>query len=305
MDAMTRYNPGVHRFAVFVVVWTVLLLVAGALVTSEQAALSVPDWPLSYGSLTPPMVGGVQFEHTHRVLAMILGIWTIILAALVWIKDRRPRLRALAAIALLAVVVQGILGGLTVLKLLQYWLPVMHACFAQLFLAAVLSIAIFTSRWWLSEHTPLEAGNGPSIHAVATVNACIIFLQVVLGAGFRHQDIPVWPHIVGAFVVFGSITWTALVMHSRYAQSREISKARIMLHAIFGLQFLLGFGALWTRISTAQAPSPVPVMVVFTVIHTVVGALLFALSIAVVLICYRLVPRRGELAPATQGQATV
>jgi cytochrome c oxidase assembly protein subunit 15 len=301
----TKYNAGVHRFSVFVVLWTILLLIAGALVTSNEAALSVPDWPLSYGTLTPPMVGGIVYEHTHRVIAGILGVFTIALAVLIWVKDQRRWLRWFGVIAVAAVIVQAVLGGEVVRQLLRYWLPVMHACFAQLFLAAVLSIAIFTSRWWMSEHANLDDHGSPSIHALAIANAAVIFLQVVLGAAFRHQNISVWPHVAGSFVVFATVTWTAIAMRSRFGQSPEISMARILLHSIFGLQFLLGFGALWSRITTAQAPQPMPMMVAFTVVHTVLGAILFALSVAIVLICYRLVPRRREFAAATERPAAV
>ena len=84
------YHPGIHRYALFVVCWTVGLLTAGALVTSEDAALAVPDWPLSYGTLNPPMVGGIAFEHSHRLIAAALGFLVIILAFLLWRKDERP-----------------------------------------------------------------------------------------------------------------------------------------------------------------------------------------------------------------------
>jgi cytochrome c oxidase assembly protein subunit 15 len=298
----TAYNPGVHRFAVFVVIWTVLLLIAGALVTSNQAALSVPDWPLSYGSLTPPMVGGIRYEHSHRLIAAGLGFLTIALAILIWAKDNRRWLRWFGVIAVAGVVVQAILGGEVVRQLLHYWLPVMHACFAQIVFAAVLSIAVFTSRWWVSEHTQLEDVGSPSIHTLAILNAAVIFFQVVLGAGFRHQDIPVWPHIAGAFIVLAMVVWTAVVLRKRFGASREMSRARILLHAVFGTQFVLGFGAYWSRLTTADAPQPMPVMVALTVTHTVVGALLFALSVVVVLICYRLVPRRREVAAAAPSQ---
>jgi len=298
----TAYNPGVHRFAVFVVIWTVLLLIAGALVTSNQAALSVPDWPLSYGSLTPPMVGGIRYEHSHRLIAAGLGFLTIALAILIWAKDNRRWLRWFGVIAVAGVVVQAVLGGEVVRQLLHYWLPVMHACFAQIVFAAVLSIAVFTSRWWVSEHTQLEDVGSPSIHTLAILNAAVIFFQVVLGAGFRHQDIPVWPHITGAFIVLAMVIWTAVVLRKRFGASREMSRARILLHAVFGTQFVLGFGAYWSRLTTADAPQPMPMMVALTVTHTVVGALLFALSVVVVLICYRLVPRRREVAAATASQ---
>jgi cytochrome c oxidase assembly protein subunit 15 len=299
------YNPGVHRFAVFVVCWTILLLVAGALVTSNDAALAVPDWPLSYGTLTPPMVGGIVYEHSHRVIAAGLGVLTLILAVLIWVKEKRRWLRWFAVIAVGGIVAQGILGGQVVIQLLRYWLPVMHACFAQIMFGALLSIAVFTSKWWISEQPQLEDRGSLSIHTLAVLNAVVIYFQVILGAGFRHREIPVWPHIAGAFVVLALVMWTAVVLRKRFEKSREMFRARILLHAMFGTQFLLGFGAYWSRIKTAEAPQPMPVMVTLTVIHTVVGALLFGTAIMIVLLCYRLVPRRGEVAATTQRQVAV
>jgi hypothetical protein len=140
---------------------------------------------------------------------------------------------------------------------------------------------------------------------VAIANAEVIFLQVVLGAGFRHQEIPVWPHIVGAFVVMAAVVWTAIVLRKRFGASPELSKARKFLHAIFGIQFLLGFAAYWARLTTVGAAQPMPVMVWMTVVHTVFGAILFAFSVFIVLICYRIVPRRGEVAAAAPRQVAV
>jgi heme a synthase len=301
----TAYNPGVHKFAIFLAVCTFCLLIAGALVTSNDAALSVPDWPLSYGTLTPPMVGGIRYEHTHRVIAATVGLLTIVLAFLLWRKDERRWVRNLGFAAIGVVIAQGVLGGLTVLLFLHYGIPVAHACLAQIFFGIIVSLAVFTSPWWTSERAQLDDRGSPSIHTLATLNAVVIFLQVVLGAGFRHRDIPVWPHVAGAMVVLGIVTWTAVVLRKRFGASREISKARILLHAIFGTQFLLGFGAWWSRVSTADAPQPMPVMVTLTVVHTVVGALLFALSVIVVLVCYRLVPRRREVAAPASRQVAV
>jgi heme a synthase len=302
----STYNAGVHRFAVFTVCWTILLFVAGALVTSKDAALSVTDWPKSHGVWVPPLSslqGGDFFEFSHRFVAGGLGIFTLLLAVLLLVKEGRVWLRWLGAIAVLGVVVQAILGGQVVIRLLHYWLPVIHACFAQIVLAAVLGIAVFTSTWWVSERPQLEDKGSPSIHFVAMLNAIVIYLQVILGAGFRHKDIPIWPHAVGALVVLTTVTWTAVALRKRFEASREIGKARILLHAIFGTQFLLGLLAFWSRRTTADAPQPMPVMVWLTVIHTVVGAILFAFSVLVVLMCYRLVPRGGEVA-ATAPQMT-
>jgi heme A synthase len=156
---------------------------------------------------------------------------------------------------------------------------------------------VFTSRWWISERPQLADRGTPSIQSVALVNAGVIFLQVVLGAGFRHSEIPVWPHIVGAFAVMATVTWTAVALRKRFGDSAELSRARALLHAMFGLQFVLGFGAYWVRLASEKA-GPTSLTVIVTVTHTVVGALLFAFSILIALICYRLVPRGREVAAA-------
>jgi cytochrome c oxidase assembly protein subunit 15 len=300
----STYHPGVHRFSVFVVCWTVLLFVAGALVTSKDAALSVTDWPKSHGTWVPPLSslqGGDFFEFSHRFVAGGLGIFVLLLAILLLVKESRAWLKWLSVIAVLGVVVQAILGGQVVIRLLHYWLPVIHACFAQIVFGAVLGIAVFTSKWWVSERPQLEDSGTPSIHSIAVLNAVVIYLQVIVGAGFRHKEIPIWPHAAGALAVLGVVTWTAVTLRKRFGASRELSKVRILLHAIFGAQFLLGLAAYWSRLTTADAPQPMPVMVTLTVIHTVVGAILFAFSVLVALMCYRLIPRGREVAaPAPQ-----
>src|SRR5260370_18661763 len=140
------YNPALHRFALFVASCTLLLLVAGALVTSNDAALSVPDWPLSYGTITPPMVGGIVYEHSHRVIAATIGFLTILLAVWLWLKEERPAVRWLGVTALGTVIPQGVLGGMTVLFNLHYGFPVEHACLAHLFFSATIALALFNTR---------------------------------------------------------------------------------------------------------------------------------------------------------------
>src|SRR5256885_11344140 len=109
----STYNRGIHRFANFVVAWTVLLFIAGALVTSKNAALSVPDWPKSFGTWFPSLrqlAGGAFFEHSHRVIAGGLGIFTLALAILIWRKDERRWLRWFGVIAVAGVAVQAVVG---------------------------------------------------------------------------------------------------------------------------------------------------------------------------------------------------
>ena len=122
-----------HRYILFTAFCTFLLLIAGALVTGNEAGLSVPDWPLSYGSLTPPMIGGIFYEHGHRMIASFVGLLTVILAFWIWKQEKRKPVRIVAFSALGAVIAQGVLGGLTVLLFLPAPVSVMHACLAQTF----------------------------------------------------------------------------------------------------------------------------------------------------------------------------
>jgi cytochrome c oxidase assembly protein subunit 15 len=301
----SAYHSGVHRFAVFVLLWTVLLFVAGALVTSNAAALSVPDWPKSFGTWFPSLrqlVGGAFFEHSHRVIAGVLGVLLLVETVLIWRQDQRKWLRSFALTAVGGVVVQSILGGEVVRRLLQYWLPVLHACFAQIMFGAILCLAVFTSNWWMAEHQQLEDRGGISIHTLALLNAIVMFVQVFFGAAFRHQYAAIWPHLVGSAAVLGVMIWTAAVLRKRFEDSRELTFGRTLLHSMVGMQILLGVAAYWSRLSTADAPQPMPVMVWLTVIHTVFGALVFASSILVVLLCSRLVPRRGTVAVSSRPQ---
>ena len=300
------YRRGVHRYAVFVFCWTILLLIAGALVTSKDAALSVADWPTSFGRWFPPLKllsGGAFFEHSHRVIAFILGLLLLAEAILIWFVEERRWLRWFALAAVAGVVAQAILGGEVVRRLLHYWLPVLHACFAQIMFGAILSMAVFTSKWWVEQRESLDDKEGISIHFLAVLNAMVMFLQVFLGAGFRHQYAPIWPHIVGAFAVLGMVIWTAGTLRRRFDSSRELGFGRALLHSMLGVQILLGVAAYWSRVATHDAPQPMPAMVLLTVVHTVFGALLFAASILVVLMCYRLVARRGAVAVPSERQA--
>jgi len=297
------YHPGVHKFALCVVAWAIVLLTAGALVTSEDAALAVPDWPLSYGTLNPPMIGGIAFEHSHRLIAAGLGFLIVILSFLLWRYEERPWMRWLGFAALGGVIFQGFLGGLTVLKLLHYWLPVMHACTAEIMFAILVSIAFFTSQWYMQDLPQYPDSSNPSIHFIVTLNALVIFLQVLVGAGFRHKYLSLRPHVFGAPIVLALVIWTAAVLRRRFPDVPAMGWMRKLLHSIVGLQIVLGVIALWARIHSADDPQPMPTVVISTVVHTVIGAIFFATSIITVLVCDRLVPgRRQVLVATTKGE---
>src|SRR2546423_3707977 len=143
-----------HRFATFVAGCTVLLVLAGSLVTSTASGLSVPDWPTSYGwsmFTFPPSkwVGGILYEHSHRLIASTFGFLTIVLAVWLWISEPRRWLRRLGLAALGAVVAQGVLGGITVLLFLPAIISTAHAGLAEIFLCLTVAIALFTSPAWV------------------------------------------------------------------------------------------------------------------------------------------------------------
>src|SRR6202789_848375 len=184
----------VHRFAVFTACCTFLLLIAGALVTSNDAGLSVPDWPLSYVSLLPPMVGGIFYEHGHRMIATAVGILTIVLAILLARSEPRRWVRNLGWTALGLVIAQGILGGLTVKFLLPPPISTAHATLAQLFFITIIGITLFTGTWWQSDLPLLEDTGTPRLRGLAALTTFMILLQLVMGAGFRHGAFGILPH---------------------------------------------------------------------------------------------------------------
>src|SRR5436190_9532510 len=201
---MTRSsnNPWLHRFAVVTAVATLFLICVGGLVTSKGVGMAVPDWPTTYGynPFTFPFskwVGGVFYEHSHRLVASAVGLLTTILAVWVWLKEERRWLRWLGVAAFLAVSAQGVLGGLRVTQLKDE-LGIFHAALAQLFFVLVCGIALFTSKWWRSAASPIRLKAELRTVYVATV---LIFVQLVIGATMRHQHaglaIPDFPMAYG------------------------------------------------------------------------------------------------------------
>src|SRR5437870_9793784 len=150
------HNIGLHRFALFTAFCTVFLIFVGGLVTSTGSGLSVPDWPTTYGwnMFTFPFskwVGGIFYEHSHRMVASFVGFLTIILTVWTWLGVKRAWVRWLSAAALGAIILQGVLGGLTVIFLLPAPISTLHACLAHTFFCMVIAIAVFTSPQWKRE----------------------------------------------------------------------------------------------------------------------------------------------------------
>jgi cytochrome c oxidase assembly protein subunit 15 len=300
----TNYNRGLHRFSIALACCTLLLVVAGGLVTSRDAGLSVPDWPLSYGQLMPPMEGGILYEHGHRMIATTVGFLTIILMTWLLRAEKRRWLKNLGIIALLAVIVQGVLGGLTVIYLLPWWISTSHACLAQLFFSTTVAIALFTSDWWQQNPSFTEENHKFPVRSLSLAAPILVLSQLALGAAARHKAIGSIYHISWAPVVTGVILWVSLRILLHYAQNRELRTAAMALLSITFCQVFLGIAAYMTRIAYADAVQPMPLMVTFTVIHVAVGALTMASAVALAILVRRNVPAVSPAFATTQCATT-
>lgn len=279
-----RATPvALHRFAVFTAASTFCLLIAGALVTSRDAGLSVPDWPLSYGQWMPPMIGGIFYEHGHRMIASFVGLLTIILALWLWRAEPRRWVRRLGLAALGAVVAQGLLGGMTVLFLLPTAVSVGHACLAQLFFSMTVVLALVTSPGWHRQPAPgpdpPPGVRWPSLKALCVLASAMIFVQLLMGAAFRHKGFGIIPHLIGACVVAAVVLWIMARVAAAHASEAGIFGWALAINGLLMLQLVLGAGAYWIRDITQDASQPLLSMVVLTVAHVVLGAALLASSV--------------------------
>jgi heme a synthase len=284
-----KYNRALHLYCIIMSVLTGGLLTAGALVTSNDAGLSIPDWPLAYGSMVPPFVGGIRYEFSHRVIAGCVATLTVVLAAWIWKVESRRWVRLFGWIALGTVICQAILGGMTVIFRQPIPISVAHACVAQLFFCSIVSLALFTSRWWLGNSNSISDIGSPSVRTLAILTAVATFCQLVLGAAFRHKGSGIGPHLVGAAVVTGMVIWTAATMRNRFPSTPAFFRCRMILHSLIGIQIMLGVAAWWSRIATHDYPQPMPSMVALTVAHVVFGALTLAGTVVVALVTRHLI----------------
>jgi cytochrome c oxidase assembly protein subunit 15 len=288
-----EYRKGLHRWSILLAFCTLLLVVAGGLVTSRDAGLSVPDWPLSYGQLMPPMEGGILYEHGHRMIATTVGLMTII--SMVWLLrvEKRRWMRWLSVAALGAVIAQGVLGGLTVIYLLPWWISSSHACLAQLFFSTTVAMAIFTSDWWLQGSSPVDEDSRYPIRGLSLAAPLCVLGQLALGAAARHKAIGSIYHISGAPIVTAVIMWVSLRILLHYARNRELRIAAMMAIVISLTQVFLGIAAYMSRIAYADAVQPMPIMVTFTVLHVAVGALTMASTVVLAILTRRNVLSRS------------
>jgi cytochrome c oxidase assembly protein subunit 15 len=298
----------IHRFAKLVVGCTVLLILAGSFVTSTESGLSVPDWPTTYGwnmFTFPPSkwVGGILYEHGHRLIASAVGFLTIILAAWLWLTEPRRWLRWFGVAALGSVVAQGVLGGLTVLFFLPAAISTAHAGLAEIFFCMAVAIALFTSPNWNAGYGTAKTApyvDDATLRRVATATTVFIYVQILIGATMRHTGaglaIPDFPwmfghvvpdhwtpkiavhfaHRIGALVVTLSVLACSTYVWSRHGGRPELTRPATLILFLVAAQVALG--AL-TVLSLRD--------VTINSLHVVCGALVLTTSLVLTLRSWR------------------
>ena len=290
-------NKGLHWFSLLVAGATFFLIIAGALVTSNDAGLATEDWPLSSGQFFPAMVGNLFWEHGHRMVATSVGLLTIGLVILLFWKEPRRWMRRLGVFALFLVIAQGLLGGLTVKLMLPLAVSTAHATLAQIFFCTTVALAVFTSRSWIGQQLTLEEKGTLPIRYVCIAATTTIFLQLILGATLRHsatwdKHLPielVMAHIGGAIAVTIVLAAAAIMILRRYGKETFLARPAIVALALLTVQLMLGVAAYMTRLASPNDPQPLQPMITITVAHVACGALVFGTSIILTLRTFKVV----------------
>ena len=288
-----------RRYTKVVAFSTLFLIFAGAMVTSTGSGLAVPDWPLSYGMLMPKMVGGIFYEHGHRMIAATVGFLTVIQA--IWLQRREPKrfVRMLGWWALGSVIVQGLLGGLTVKLLLPHYVSISHAALAEIFFSLNVSIAFFTSRWF---HRNRDAASNGIPVKLTTALAVAAYVQIFLGATMRHLQaglaIPDFPLSFGRIIPpietaaiaanfshrVGALVVTALIIAVAVKAPKILQPSAFALVGLVCLQVYLGARVIWdaaenVRVYHSMVGEEAIRHATVTSFHVMTGALTFALSL--------------------------
>jgi cytochrome c oxidase assembly protein subunit 15 len=287
-----------HRIACITAAATLALILVGGLVTNSGSALAVPDWPTTYGYnmfLYPwsRMVGGILYEHSHRLLGSLVGLLTVTLALVLWLTEPRRWVRALGGLAVVMVMTQGVLGGLRVV-LVKDAIAIFHGCLAQAFFALTVGIAVFTSRRW-REGPPAAVGGRLRAFALAAVG--LLYVQIVFGALLTHAGV-IDLHLIGAAAVF---TFVPMVTaRARATGARALARPAALLLALLLVQLGLGVGAYLARFSSVAIPGGEAMVLALPVAHRLVAAMILGSALALALALLR-----ARRAPAPDAAETV
>ena len=323
MKQHASYSPWLHRTARLTAGATFLLIVIGGIVTSTDSGLAVPDWPTTFGYnmfLYPlsEMVGGILYEHSHRLMGSLVGLLTVGLFVFLLVKDSRRWLKWLGLAALIAVIVQGVLGGLRVTQIDRNF-AIVHACLAQAFFALLCGIAWFTSRDWTEDEGESDRqsaiSNQPSVkrpslnknalaenrepkaeshletqklRRLSLITTCLIYVQLIFGAILRHTGSRLDAHLLFAFLVTLHIFLLARRLLSVGSETQRIGQSMPMvLLGLLAIQLMLGTGAFFAKLTAFGETFATALTVTITTAHVAVGALMLVSSFVLTLKIYR------------------
>ena len=285
-------NLWLHRFAVLTAVATFPLVFVGGLVTSTGSALAVPDWPTTFGHnmfLYPlsGMVGGILYEHSHRLLGALVGFFTVILTVWLWLKEPRRWLRWLGTVALATVILQGVLGGLRVV-LLAHMLAIVHACVAQAFFALLVSIACFTSPTRPTQAAEFPPASLTRLRRLCASTTAVIYLQIIFGAILRHTGARLDAHLVLAALVVVLAIAVNMSVWRQQAEENAVVQPTMLLSGLLLAQLSLGLGAYLVKYTPMAVLATPGLRISLTTSHLAMGSLVLASSLMLTLRAYRL-----------------
>ena len=282
-----RENPWIGRIAQTTVAATFFLLILGGIVSSKGVGMAVPDWPTTFGynMFTYPlskMVGGIFYEHSHRLIGSLVGFLTIGLSiAIIW-KDNRKWLKVLSVVALIAVIAQGIMGGMRVVEISKAF-AVAHGAFAHAFFALVVSIAFFLSHFWKDIPTGNNIMEASQLRRFSIITTIMIYSQLVVGAIYRHTGNWFWIHMLLALIVTTTIFLLMDSVNKKIGNITFLRRTSITLSALILLQLFSGLGAYMTKLISPDPLTASAIVVTITLIHVLSGALIFSSSVLLTL----------------------
>lgn len=288
----TNYSPWLHRVARLTAGATFLLIVIGGIVTSTESGLAVPDWPTTFGYnmfLYPlsEMVGGILYEHSHRLMGSLVGLLTVGLFIFLLVRDSRKWLKWLGLVALIAVIVQGILGGLRVTQINRNF-AIVHACLAQAFFALLCGIAWFTSRDWQQDQEEPAIAEAQKLRRLSLITTCLIYVQLIFGAILRHTGSRLDAHLLFAFLVTLHIFLLARRILGVNGAAQQIGQSMpMLLLGLLMIQLMLGTGAFFAKLTAFGETFATALTVTVTTAHVAVGALMLVSSFVLTLKIYR------------------
>lgn len=277
---MKTRSSRLELLSFFLVGCVFFLLMAGGLVTSHEAGLAVPDWPLSYGTWMPPMVGNIFWEHGHRMIAGFVALLTLFTAVCVQRSGEPAWIKKLAWAGLVMVILQALLGGMTVLMLLPPPVSISHACLGQTFFCLTIALAYYLNP---ASRAPVLSGEAPEhvrkLQRLTLLTFLFVYLQLILGAVVRHSGKAVYEHMGFALAVIAHVVLVQLSVSKLKAQQTPLRPASAALAALTLVQIFLGIGAfLYTRILPREGDVPPLPEVVFASAHHTNGALVIGLA---------------------------